>query len=192
MDINQVVRSIIAEHIKDRRNDSSSFCIDVGMIILESLELFYSKGQWNEGFVRDDGAIITQKGKWPKYILNKDGQSQWRDSTYCYTPIIWFGMKDESPIQYWTLGGLLNQKETDTASDWTEDSWKGMWFDFDERWNYLLDHDEAMYWWLFWERAEQEPDIDTIIKTCPVELLESDTTKDLNDKIEEHFRAITR
>jgi hypothetical protein len=191
LDINQVVRSIIAEHLEDRRNDNQSD-VDIGIIILKSLELFYSKGQWNEGFVRDDGAIITQKEKWPKHQINKEGQSQWRDCTHCYTPIIWFGMKDEAPIQYWTLGGLLNQKETDAESDWTEDSWKDMWFDFDGRWNYLLDYDDAIYTWLFWELCEEEPDIDTIIETCPVELLESDTTKGLYDKIEEHFKTIKR
>lgn len=191
-DINQVARSIIAKHLEDRRDDSSSFCVDVGMVILNSLEQFYRKGQWNEGFVRDDGAIIMQKEKWPKHTINKEGQSQWRDSVYCYTPIIWFGMKDEAPIQYWTLGGLLNQKDTERVSGWTEDSWKDMWFDFDRRWNYLLDNDYATYTWLFWELAEPEPDIDTIIETCPVELLESDTTKGLYDKIEEHFKAITK
>lgn len=191
LDINQVIRSIIAEHLEDRRYDNQSD-IDVGMIILKSLELFYSKGQWNEGFVRNDGAIISQEEKWPKHTINKEGQSQWRDSTYCYTPIIWFGMKDESPIQYWTLGGPLYQKETDAASGWGEDSWKNMWFDFDGRWNYLLDYDESMYWWLFGECAEQEPDIDAVIKTCPVKILESDTTKELYCKIEEHFIAITR
>ncbi len=191
LDINQVVRSIIAEHLEDRRNDNQSD-VDIGIIILKSLELFYSKGQWNEGFVRDDGAIITQKEKWPKHTINKEGQSQWRDSTYCYRPIIWFGMKDESPIQYWTLGGLLNQKETDTESGWTEDSWKDMWFDFDGRWNYLLDNDDAIYTWLFAELCEEEPDIDTVIESCPVELLEADTTKGLYDKIEEHFKTIKR
>jgi len=189
LDINQVVRSIIAEHLEDRKNDNQSD-IDVGMIILKSLELFYSKGQWNEGFVRDDGIIISQKEKWPKHTINIEGRSRWKDGTYCYTPIIWFGMKDESPIQYWTLGGLLNQKETDTASGWTEDSWKEMWFDFDKRWAFLLDNNDAMYTWLFWECAEQEPDIDSIIAACPVKLLKSDSTKELYTKIETHLSAL--
>ena len=88
------------------------------------------------------------------------------------------------------LNILLNQKETDTASGWTEDSWKEMWFDFDKRWTYLLDNNDAMYTWLFWECAEQEPDIDSIIAACPVKLLESDSTKELYTKIETHLSAL--
>ena len=189
IDINAVIRSIIADHLYDRQCDCQSN-IDIGMIILSSLERFYTEGQWNEGFLREDGVVIMQKDKWPSCVKEKVDQSMWKDESYSYKPIIWFGMKDELPIQCWTLGGNLNQREAGNNSAWTEDSWKDMWFDFDDRWAILLDNDDAMYTWLFWECAEQEPDIDSVIAACPVQLVESDSTTELYNKIETHFSAL--
>lgn len=165
--------------IEDRKLSEQSY-VDVGQVVLNQLEKFIEQGVWQFGLKDQNGHINTNSSTWPKPVIKCDNII-WQDDSSDLMPIIWFGLKDEAPLECWTLSKDLRMNDEEWKSFWFNKFWT-----FD--WNILFDYNGDGYIiWMFAECDMDEPSIDNVIATCPVLLDKNDTTEILMKKIDEFF-----
>lgn len=160
LDLKKILHKIIQS-----RSESEQSYIDTGELILRMLSDFIKQGKWQYGYCTADGKMA-------------------HDITECCEPILWFGMENEEPIRCWSLS-----KNT-TLSNSENEEWKWFWFcDFwTYAWDVLFAGDEEYFTtWMFAECGMDEPPIEPILQSCPIELNEEDSNEILLDKIEQLF-----
>ena len=149
------IPSIMCE-ILDNRSQCEQESIDSGEVMLKSLTKFLSQGVWQYGF----------------HSLDDNGASE---------PILWFGLPGEAPIDCWSLS------KATTFFDSENESWKWFWFcDFwTFAWDILMVDGDIYTTWMFTECGMDEPPIDPVRQSCPIELNENDTNEELLAKVEQ-------
>ena len=172
--------------------------IYVGKIVLIMLKNFLINGVWQYGLRRGDGTILTDIHDWPK--PESDGNSYtWHDSQGFLEPIIWFGIKNQSPIECWTIDKSPRNFELLKVNGiYNEDSvteverWNTFWFSsygvLD--WDRLFDNDGYCYIvWMFYECGMEEPEDEfyAVRDSCPIKLDGNDGSESMIRKIDEFF-----
>lgn len=161
--------------IKSRvENETEDY--DVGAIVEDSLEKFMEKGIWNYG-LKSKEAIETDSNNWPKYILH-DGVPIWRSGSIEYEPIIWFGPEGSYPQGPWIL-----------SSNMTSES-LSFWFEEDPNLlmeNIIEDCNESFLIWYLWECGRSYPDMDYIMKSCPISFDENTSPRNIKEIINQFF-----
>jgi len=172
--------------------------IYVGKIVLIMLKNFLINGVWQYGLRRGNGTILTDIHDWPK--PESDGNSYtWHDSHGFLKPVIWFGIKNQSPIECWTIDkSPRNFELLKVNGNYNEDSvteverWNTFWFSsygvLD--WDRLFDNDGYCYIvWMFYECGMDEPDDEfySVRDSCPIKLDEKDRSDSLIRKIDDFF-----
>lgn len=188
----------IFDKIIEVRESTEQGVIDSGQIIIEMLKNFLEEGIWQYGFQRDDGTILTDISQWPKHA--SDGTDLiWQDSKGVLQPIIWFGLKNEDPIECWTLDKspkrfeLLETYENPYARNTKlVERWHLFWFStfWYIDWNALFDDNGDIHiTWMFAECGMDEPveEFNIVRETCPIEMAEDDTAGSIVRKIDQLF-----
>lgn len=194
----EAVESIDVSEMLNHQFDNEKHYIYVGKIVLIMLTNFLLNGVWMYGLRRCDGTILIDAHDWPAPVY--DGQSYtWHDSQGFLKPVIWFGIKNQSPIECWTLDKsprifeLLKVNGNHIEDSVTEvERWNTFWFNsygvLD--WDTLFDKDGDCYIiWMFYECGMDEPEDEfyAVRDTCPIKLDEKDRSESLIRKIDELF-----
>lgn len=172
--------------------------IYVGKLALIQLNNFLINGIWNYGLRCEDGRILTDVLDWPKPVSDRDSYT-WHDSQGFLEPIIWFGLKNQSPIECWTLDKsprnleLLKVNGNHDEDSVTEvERWNTFWFnsygilDWDTLFN---DKGYSYIIWMFYECGMEEPEDEfyAVRDSSPIKLDEKDRSDSLIRKIDELF-----
>ena len=154
------VSEFVKTWIKSRRECEASYS-DVSGLIEASLFRFEENGKWHYGLM-DKSRIIKNPSEWPKPRLGISGNYNWKSKNGDnYEPVLWFGYEDK-PINPWAI------RLTYTVNDM-------------EFWNYdpenflervVSDSSDPFQTWYFCELACEIPDIDDIVKQCPINLVD--------------------
>ncbi|MHB1154703.1 MAG: hypothetical protein ACYCWE_02885 [Eubacteriales bacterium] len=175
--------------IENRRSGEQSY-IDEGQAVLDCLEEFLKQSVWQFGLQNQDGFVNTNLSMWPKPFINGDSVI-WHDVSEVLSPIIWFGLKNNEPIECWTLSKKPEMFEVlDYMEPYNIERWKSFWFNkfwtFD--WNILFGgQGDNHITWMFAECGMGEPSIDDVLSNCPILLDASDTVDILKKKIDDFF-----
>jgi hypothetical protein len=188
---------VFNEIVEDRENREQGI-IDSGQVIIEMLRNFLKEGIWQYGLQRDDGAILTDITQWPKHTADRRDVI-WRDSSGLLEPIIWFGLRDESPIECWMLDrsskkfDLLEVYENPYSRETLNvERWHLFWFCsfWDLDWNALFDNSGNTHIiWMFAECGMDEPveEFNAVRNSCPIELDKNDKAENIVLKIDRFF-----
>jgi hypothetical protein len=173
--------------------------IDAGSVIIKMVKNFLEEGLWQHGLRKSDGTILTDISEWPKPVLGEKGLV-WQDALDDFLePVIWFGLKDEDPIECWTLSRFSRnfdiQKVLDNPYEKKPhevERWNTFWFCnfWDLDWNAIFNNDGYNYiTWMFAECGMVEPydEFVAVRNSCPIELSKNDTSKEIIRKIEQLF-----
>lgn len=180
---------ILGQIIEDRRDCEQSF-IDEGQAVLFCLEEFLAQGVWQFGLQKNGEFVNTNPLTWPKPIVDSDSII-WQDGTCKLSPIIWFGLRGDKPIDCWVISKKPRMFEVlDYDRPYNVERWKSFWFNhfwtFD--WNILFDgKGDSHITWMFAECGMDEPPIDGALTSCPILLAEDDTIDTLSKKIDDFF-----
>lgn len=187
----------LGEVIENRR-DREQGTIDSGSVIIAMLTNFLDEGIWQYGLQRDDGTILTEICQWPNHVPDEKG-FVWQRSNGLLEPIIWFGLKNESPIECWTLGrssrnfDILQVYDNSYAKNTLDvERWHLFWFChfWALDWNALFDNNgDAHITWMFAECGMDEPsdEFNAVRDSCPIKLSENDTATEILQKIDQFF-----
>jgi hypothetical protein len=194
LDIGPVIEKLI-----EKRESSEQMGCDSGSVIIRMLTAFLNGGIWQFGLRKADGCVVSDALQWPEPTT--DGISvSWTRPDGALSPIIWFGMKGDDPIDCWSITlspkmfEKLSQYENPYASERRLiERWKSFWFcsfwAFD--WDSLFDNNGEYYIiWMFAECGMDEPEdeLDRVRKSCPIELDVADTSEVLTKKINSLFQ----
>lgn len=185
----------VFSEIIENREDTEQGTIDVGQVIIVMLTNFLTEGIWQYGLQRDDGTILTDISQWPKH--KTDGINIiWEDQNGFLEPIIWFGLKNESPMECWTLDKSPEKFELLEVYDnpyshktRLVERWRLFWFSsfWSLDWNALFDNSGyAHITWMFAECGMDEPveEFNAVRDSCPIELDKNDTSENIICKLE--------
>lgn len=184
----------IIEDIEEREQGT----INTGRVIIEMLKCFLKEGIWQYGFQRNDGTILTDTSQWPKHAEDGAGFI-WQDSKGVLQPVIWFGLKNESPIDCWTLDKTTHRFDLLEVYDnpysrntRSRERWNLFWFStfWELGWNALFDNNgDTHITWMFEECGMDEPSEEfyAVRDSCPIELSEKDTVAETIRKIDQFF-----
>lgn len=188
---------VFGEIIESRENREQG-TIDSGKVIIGMLTEFLKEGVWQFGLQRGDKEILTEISQWPKYTA--DGRDAiWQDGNGLLEPVIWFGLKNESPIECWTLDRspkkfeLLEVYENPySRTTRAVERWHLFWFSsfWALDWNALFDNNGNTHiTWMFAECGMDEPteEFNTVRDSCPIELDGNDTATSIIGKIDRLF-----
>jgi hypothetical protein len=191
IDIDSVIDGLI-----EQRQGYEQSCIDAGEVIIRKLKNFLNAGIWQFGLRKEDGSVLSDARQWPEPIT--DGCSaSWTRPKEKMSPIIWFGMQDNAPLECWSLtldAKMFEQIDYDADSTKNKpiERWKSFWFcpfwSFD--WDELFDHCGDTYiFWMFFESDMDEPceELEKIRKSCPIKLASTDSRDELTRKITSFF-----
>lgn len=165
-------------NILDERSTCEQENIDTGSVMLNSLGKFIEQGAWQYGLKRVDGKTICDINLWPEPVY-EENRVIWKDTTGEYLPIVWFGLLGEEPIDCWSIC-------EDVLDD--EDAWQSFWYyDYGEYdWEALLDGQTDSYvHWMFFECGMDEPSIEPVRQTCPIDLSKEDSNEEILRKVEQ-------
>jgi hypothetical protein len=184
-----------SELINDREEREQGI-VDTGALVIAMLTNFLNEGIWQYGLQRDDGTILTDISQCPKHTT--DGTDViWQDSDGLLEPIIWFGLKNEDPIECWTLDKspekfeLLKLYDNPYATETRlVERWHNFWFCtfWNLDWNALFDNNGNTHiTWMFAECGMDEPveEFNAVRDSCPIQLDENDTYENIIRKIEQ-------
>jgi hypothetical protein len=172
--------------------------VQSGKMILIMLENFLNEGIWQYGLQRADGTILQDISSLPQCTREGAGAG-WYDGSDELHPILWFGLKDESPIECWALDKspgrfeMLEVWPTSCSKNTVYvERWHWFWFNsflgFD--WDALFNNNGNRHLvWMFWECGMEEPvdALDSVRNSCPIDLDEADTAATIIDKIDSFF-----
>jgi hypothetical protein len=181
-----------------QRSQIENGIIDAGELIIAMLKNFLTNGRWQYGFQCSDGTIIADVSDWPEPIIETDTPT-WKVGDEPLNPVVWFGLKDEVPIECWTLDKsperfdllkLYNSPSTTEPS--LIERWNSFWFNgfWAIDWNALFDNNgDAHITWMFAECGMDGPDGEfvSVKEACPIDLDRNDTSKDIMHKIDYFF-----
>jgi|LSQX01.3.fsa_nt_gb hypothetical protein len=197
-EITIAAEAIDTEKILNNKFEYEYGYIYVGKIVLIMLKNFLINGVWNYGLKREDGTILTDVLDWPKPVSNGNSYT-WQDSLGFLEPIIWFGIKNQNPIECWTLDrshstyellkGYANHR---VDSEIEVERWSRFWFySFDILdWDTLFDNNGYCYiMWMFFEWDMDEPEVEFygVRDSCPIKLDKEATSDSMIRKIDELF-----
>lgn len=154
------VSEFVKTWIKSRRECEASYS-DVCGLIEDSLSRFEKNGKWHYGLM-DKSRVIKDPSEWPKPRLGIPGNFIWISKNgNSLQPVLWFGYEDE-PISPWSI------RLTYTVND------LGFWNDDPENFleRVVSDSSDPFQTWYFCELACEIPDIDGIVKQCPINLVD--------------------
>lgn len=174
--VNVDIEKLLIRSIEERFDCEQSY-IYAGTFIEDCLILFVDKSIWQCGLKNVDGTIITDINKWPvPKIIN--GENSWIIDQQKAVPVLWYGLENEKPISRWTFGV---KEEEQNLSFWFEsDEWTIM--------EQLIEKvDESFLIWYTAECGRCAPDMYEIMKKCPIESNEGDTTETVHKKVNDYF-----
>ncbi len=183
----------------DAPEDSEKGYIGTGSVIIRMLTQFLNRGIWQYGLRNGQGDVLCDVWQWPKPNMD-GGIPSWRGPTgLLLSPVIWFGLENESPIECWSLS--LDPKQFEklnlyeypcSTAPRPVERWQSFWFCtfwcFD--WNALFENRGCAYsTWMFAECGMAEPadELNRVRQACPITLDDADTGEALTEKINEFF-----
>ena len=141
--------------------------------IATALKQFEHDAGWHYALKKENGYIETVQ-QWP--VPQKDGS--WIDADgIVLQPYVWFGVKGNDPEDLWSLYG-----------DMSEDA-LAFWFSEDPL-EYIIENDEEIYSFFRGQAPKQEidrPDMENILRKCPVSVDEDDDPESIKEKIQAFF-----
>ena len=141
--------------------------------IATALRRFENEAGWHYALKKENGYIETVK-QWP--VPQKDGSWIDADGTVLQ-PYVWFGVKGNEPDSLWSLYGDMS--EDDLAFWFSEDPLE-----------YIIENDEEIYSFFRGQAPKQEidrPDMENILRKCPVSVDEDDDPESIKEKIQAFF-----
>ena len=141
--------------------------------ISAALKRFENEAGWHFALKRENGFIENVK-QWPS--PQKDGSWTDADGTVLQ-PYVWFGVNSDGPEDLWSLHG--NMSEDDIAFWFSEDPLE-----------YIIENDEEIYSFFRGKAPREEidrPDMENILRKCPVLIDEEDTPESIEAKIQQFF-----
>lgn len=119
-------------------------------LIAESLELFIEQGKWQCG------------------LKSTDAEEQPH-------PIVWFGLPDEEPLEYWTIDPCAE----DALAIWFEEmDWS----------NIVMDEHYVSYWAI--EGGIYLPDRSKLLDSCPIKIHDNMTREELIHAVESAYKKL--
>lgn len=185
----------IYTQIFKEREESEQGMVDGAQLALDMMRNFLEDGHWHYGLISEDGIILENSDEWPSYPKQSDGSIRWIRDGKELSPIIWFGVDEQSPIECWTLYNRANIRNTkvywgrnNTKID--QEHWKHFWFCefWSMDWNVLWNNDEAAITWAFCECCMEEPveDFYKVKSNCLIELVQGDSTDKMLAKVRDY------
>ena len=171
------VRPLLIKYIADRECDCQG-TIDVGSAIISSMEQYIELASWHYGLIDHSGQVVL-KYDWPINNYTSFNRLLILDRKNL-KPIMWFGLEDEKPEDGW----ILNMEE-DSESD---RDWKNFWlgrYGGEEWLNRVPDADDGLLYWMEDETGSYLPSIEDVLKTCPIDVDETDDYATITQKIED-------
>ena len=141
--------------------------------IATALKRFENEAGWHYALKKENGYIETVQ-QWP--VPQKDGSWIDADGTVLQ-PYVWFGVKGNEPDSLWSLYGDMS--EDDLAFWFSEDPLE-----------YIIENDEEIYSFFRGQAPKQEidrPDMENILRKCPVSVDEDDDPESIKEKIQAFF-----
>ena len=141
--------------------------------IATALKRFENEAGWHYALKKENGYIETVQ-QWP--VPQKDGS--WIDADgIVLQPYVWFGVNGNDPEDLWSLYGDMS--EDDLAFWFSEDPLE-----------YIIENDEEIYSFFRGQAPKQEidrPDMENILRKCPVSVDEDDDPESIKEKIQAFF-----
>ena len=174
---------LIAEHCKPVNEVLEYFQgderweINSGSLVLILVENFLRLGVWQAGFRRTSGEVLKLNDA-EFYLLDTSGN--WiTDKNEKLEPIIWFGVKNDPPIQCWTIDKSefqLQKRSFHSLNGVVQcDQWQAFWHSY----FWVLDWETlipfgmgSMTTWMFAECGMDEPEnaFNAALESCPIDL----------------------
>lgn len=156
---------ILLEFLEDE-SSCSEFYAKISGYVEKSFELFVDKSFWHFGYTKSDGTVVE--------ILSATSYTgDFNDEK----PIVWFGLADEKPEEIWTI-----KYDQLLADAWfNDDQWSLM--------EYLIeDCNDCFGVWYLAECGRCLPDMEEILKACPIKFEMTDTVEIINQKFHQFFK----
>lgn len=181
----------IYTYIFKQREECEQGTIDGAQLALDMIRIFLQEGHWHYGLLSDDGTILENVDDWPSYPMQTDGRILWIKDGKEFTPILWFGIDGQQPIECWTLYDRGNIRDIKVYlchnGSVKQENWKHFWFcDFwSMDWNVIWNNDESAITWAFCECGMDEPEdeFQNVRNDCPIELANDDSTDEMLNKV---------
>lgn len=141
--------------------------------ISTALKRFENEAGWHYALKKENGFIETVK-QWPS--PQKDGSWIDADGTVL-RPYVWFGVNGNEPEELWSLYGDMSGEDI------------AFWFSEDPL-EYIIENDEEIYSFFRGQAPKQEidrPDMENILRKCPVSVDEDDNPESIKEKIQAFF-----
>lgn len=166
----------VVQSLLDYDHSDCGWYATLGSYIEDCLMGFERQSRWHFGLQKQNGQIEEDVSQWPA-PYEEEGRYRWTTQGSKLKPIIWFGLSDTVPDSNWVL--------------WTNNnSINNLWF-LDSDWEVM----EALIQnvndsFLIWYTAEcgcYAPNMNSILRECPVAVNAEDSAQIIADKIENFF-----
>lgn len=150
----------------DNESSSTEFYAKVSGYVEKSFELFVENSTWHLGSMKKDGSII-------ELVSAKDYTGNFNDDI----PLLWFGPTGKKPENIWII-----KYGEELAYGWfADDEWSLI--------EYLIDDcSDCFGIWYLAECGRWLPDMEEILKICPIKFEETDTIDTVNNKFKQYFK----
>ena len=141
--------------------------------ISTALKRFEKEACWHFA-LETENAFYENVSFWPS--PQKDGSWIDDDGTVLQ-PYMWFGVKGRKPEELWSLHGDMSEEDLE------------FWFS-EAPLDYIIENDEGIYSFFGGSTAKEdidEPDMETIIESCPILIDEDDTPESIEEKLQAFF-----
>jgi hypothetical protein len=152
--------------ILERNTECGEFDATIGGYIESSLLQFLEASKWHFGYRCENG-----------YYAEIQSAADYESIIEKNHPIMWFGLDGEAPIEKWAI-----EPGKEHGFIWV-DQWYLL--------EYLIDDcTDCFATWYLAECCYDLPDMEEILKRCPIEVSESDTTESMSKKFQNHFLTV--
>lgn len=152
--------------VLENNTECGEFDSTIGQYVEGSLIQFVESSKWHFGY-RHEGGNFFEITNLEEYTLTDDKSC----------PILWFGPDNQGPIDKWVI-----EPGKEHGFIWI-DQWYLL--------EYLVDDcNDCFATWYLAECGYWLPDMEEILKECPIEVSESDTAESVNQKFQKYLLTI--
>lgn len=156
--------NILLDVLEEKSNDGE-FDAYISRYVERCLEAFVENSEWHYGYIEQNGAFIELSNS-----------TEYKGSQMRGTPILWFGPDGMQPNDKWSI-----KYDEELSYSWFES----------EPWilvEYFLE--DCAEGFLIWYTAEcgcEAPDMEEIMKKCPIQFEKDDSIERVDKKIDAFF-----
>jgi len=164
------------------------YAIDTALNVLGN---FLNQGFWQEGLIDENGIIYKHINKW-HHEASKNGEIRWSVDGTKTQPILWFGVKDETNEDCWTIRGHKNlQNSNEEFLDHLAIRWEFG----DLNWEvFNMDYSADYIWSWIAETGIDDLEVTNkaieVFENCPIKIMGSDDFNSIEKKLNQYFISL--